>query len=38
MIHAKFQDHRTSGSKEEEFLKVFTIILYGHDVHLGHVT
>ena len=37
MIHAKFQDHRTSGSVEV-FFKVFTIILYGHDVHLGHVT
>ena len=36
MIHAKFQDHRTSGSEEEDFLKVFTI--YGHDVQLGHVT
>ena len=35
MMHAKFQDHRTSGSKEE-FLKVFTI--YGHGGHLGHVT
>ena len=38
MIHAKFQDHRTSGSGVEDFFKVFTIILYGHDVHLGHVT
>ena len=35
MLHAKFQDHRTSGSGEE-FLKVFTI--YGHGGHLGHVT
>ena len=35
MLHAKFQDHRTSGSGEE-FLKVFTI--YGHGSHLGHVT
>ena len=31
MLHAKFQDHRTSG----RFLKVFTI--YGHGGHLGHV-
>ena len=31
MIHAKFQDHRTSGSG-----KVFTI--YGHGGHLDHVT
>ena len=22
MLHAKFQDHRTSGSKEEDFLNV----------------
>ena len=36
MLHAKFQDHRTSGSGEEDFLKVFTI--YGRDGHLGHVT
>ena len=36
MLHAKFQDHRTSGSGEEYFFKVFTI--YGHGGHLGHVT
>ena len=36
MLHAKFQDHRISGSGEEDFLKVFTI--YGHGGHLGHVT
>ena len=36
MIHAKFQDHRTSDSGEEFFLKVFTI--YGHGGHLGYVT
>ena len=24
-VHAKFQDHRTSGSGEEYFFKVFTI-------------
>ena len=23
MLHAKFQDHRTSGSGEEKFLKLF---------------
>ena len=34
MLHAKFQDHRTSGSGD--FLKVFTI--YGHGGHLGNVT
>ena len=36
MLHAKFQDHRTSSSGEEDFFKVFTI--YGHGGHLGHVT
>ena len=36
MLHSKFQDHRTSGSGEEDFLKVFTI--RGHGGHLGHVT
>ena len=34
MLHAKLQDHRTSGSGED-FLKVFTI--YGHVGHLGHL-
>ena len=32
----KRQNHRTSGSGEEAFLKVF--IIYGRDGHLGHVT
>ena len=36
MIHAKFQDHRTSGSGEVDFFKVLTI--YGHGGHLDHVT
>ena len=36
MLHAKFQDHRTSNSGEEFFLSFFTI--YGHGGHLGHVT
>ena len=36
MLHAKFQDHRSSGSGGEDFLKVFTI--YGHVGHLGNVT
>ena len=36
MLHAKFKDHRTSGSGEEDFLKVFTI--YGLGGHLGHAT
>ena len=35
MLHAKFQDHRTSGSGEEDFFKVFTI--YGHVGLLGHM-
>ena len=33
MIHAKFQDHWTSGSGED-FLRT----IYGHGGHLGHVT
>ena len=36
MLHAKFQDHTTSGSGEEVFFIFFTI--YGHGGHLGHVT
>ena len=36
MLHAKFQNHRPSGSEEERFLKVFAI--YSHVGHLGHVT
>ena len=36
MLQAKFQDHRNSGSGEEDFLKVFTIC--GHGWHLGYVT
>ena len=34
MLHANFDIHTTSGSREENS-KVFTI--YGHDGHLGHV-
>ena len=34
MLHAKFQDHRTSSSGED--FKVFTI--YGRGSHLGNVT
>ena len=33
--HAKFQNHRPSGSGEEDF-KGFAI--YSHGGHLGHVT
>ena len=36
MLHSKFQDHRTSGSGEERFLKVFTI--YGRGGQFGYVT
>ena len=36
MLNAKFQDHRTSCSREGRFLKVFTI--YRHWGHLSHVT
>ena len=36
MLHAKFQNHRSSGSEEEDFLNVFAI--YSHSGHLGHVT
>ena len=34
MLHAKFQNHRPSGSGEEH-VKVFDI--YSHCDHLGHV-
>ena len=34
MLHAKFQDHRTSGF--EKIFKVF--IIYRHGGHLVHVT
>ena len=34
MFHVKFQDHETSGSEVEEFLKILAI--YGHGSHLGH--
>ena len=36
MMHTKFQGHQPFGSREEDFLKVFTI--YGHGSNLGHVT
>ena len=36
MLHTKFQNHRPSGSEEEDFFKVFAI--YSHGGHLGHVT
>ena len=36
MLHTKFQGHRSIGSGEEDFFKVFTI--YGHGGRVGHVT
>ena len=36
MIHAKFQDHRTSGSGEEDFLSFLPYM--GNGGHLGYVT
>ena len=36
MLHAKFQNHRSSGSGEEDFKGVFAF--YSHGGHLGHVT
>ena len=33
MLHAKFQNHRPSGSEEEIFLNVFAI--YSHGGNLG---
>ena len=36
MLHTKAQGHQPSGSREEDFLRFFTI--YGHVGHLGHVT
>ena len=38
MLHTKFRENRPAGSGEEDFLRVFTIILYGRGSHLGHVT
>ena len=36
MLHTKFQNHRPSGSEEDDFFKIFAI--YSHGGHLGHVT
>ena len=35
MLHAKFQNHRPSGSEEEDFI---FFAIYSHGGHLGHVT
>ena len=36
MLHTKFCGNRSAHSREEDFLRVFTIC--GHGGHLGHVT
>ena len=36
MLHVKFQDHRTNGSGEEDFLKVF-IKVFTTSVTVGEV-
>ena len=36
MLHTKFRGNRPAGSREEDFLRVFTI--YGHGGHLDHMT
>ena len=33
MLHAKFQDHRTYGSGEEDFYRFLLYILYRHGGH-----
>ena len=38
MLHTKFLGNRPAGSGEEDFLRVFTIHVYGRGSHLGHVT
>ena len=36
MLHTKLRGNPSTGSGEEDFLRVFTI--YGRGGHLGHVT
>ena len=36
MLHTMFRGNRPAGSREEDFLTIFTI--YGRGGHLGHVT
>ena len=36
MLHAKFRQNQSTGSREEDFGRVFTI--YEHGGHLSHVT
>ena len=37
MLHTKFRGNRPAGSREDVY-RVFTIYMYGHGGHLGHVT
>ena len=36
MLHTKFHQNWSTGSRAEDYFMVFTI--YGHGGHLGHVT
>ena len=36
MLHTKLRGNRPTGSREEDFLSLYTI--YGRGGHLGHVT
>ena len=38
MLHAKFQDHRTSGSGEEDFLRFLPYMGMAAILQIGHVT
>ena len=38
MVQTKFRGKRPAGSLEKDFLSFFTIYMYGHGGHLGHVT
>ena len=38
MLHAKFQDHRTSGSRKKIFFEGFYHNGHGDHLQVGHVT
>ena len=38
MLHTKFCGNSHAGSRVEDFLRVFTIYMYGRGGHLGYVT
>ena len=38
MLHTKFCGNRPAGSGDEDFYRGFTITIYEHGGHLGHVT